>query len=272
MFGFLVASVPELTEEEYLRYRSCYCGLCLSIKERYGQIARLTLNYDMTFLIILLESLYEPQISGDKFRCAVHPKEDREWQRSIFSDYAADMTVALSYLKCLDDWHDNGSLISLSEAQALKSAYNKISALYPRQCSAMTDSLSALTQLEQSSIEDPDKAAACFGQLMGSLFIYYPDDRWSEALYSLGDSLGRLIYLMDACIDLDSDAVKNNYNPFRKYYGLDNYERFSDILKLFMADVISSFNYLPIVEDSILLKNILCSGVWQQFNKKFKKN
>ena len=60
MFGYLVAAAEVLDEEQKKRYKACYCGLCRSLKERHGQLSRLTLNYDLTFLVLLLSSLYEP--------------------------------------------------------------------------------------------------------------------------------------------------------------------------------------------------------------------
>jgi hypothetical protein len=44
-----------------MRYQAYYCGLCRTLKERYGDLGRLTLSNDMTFLLILLSSLYEPE-------------------------------------------------------------------------------------------------------------------------------------------------------------------------------------------------------------------
>ena len=271
MFGYLVASASALTEEEFRQYKATYCGLCRSLKESHGQFSRLTLNYDMTFLIILMESLYEPEISSGESLCIAHPREKRLWKRSIFSDYAADMNLALSYLKCLDDWHDDASLLSLAEAKALKKSYTEISAKYPRQCAAMEQSISRLDDIEQRREENPDEAAECFGHLMGSIFVFDDKDRWSECLYGLGDGLGRFIYLMDACMDLENDALKGSYNPFRRYYGLNNEERFRDILKIYLADAIAYYDYLPLVQYSGLLKNILCSGLWSQFDRKFKR-
>ena len=61
MFGYLVAEPSLLTEEQFARYRACYCGLCRCIKERHGEAARFALTYDMTFLTLLLSSLYEPE-------------------------------------------------------------------------------------------------------------------------------------------------------------------------------------------------------------------
>ena len=57
MFGYLMAASRLLDEDRQLRYRACYCGLCRSLKERHGQLSRLTLNYDLTFLVLLLSSL-----------------------------------------------------------------------------------------------------------------------------------------------------------------------------------------------------------------------
>ena len=269
MIGYLIASASSLTEEERIRYKATYCGLCRTLKDRHGQISRLTLNYDMTFLILLLQSLYEPEEKSGVETCIAHPREKREWWRSEISDYAADMNVALAYLNRLDDWRDDGSVLALAESGILKKAYQETAEKYPRQCAAMEQSIMELSYLEKNGIEDPDAAAATFGHLLGSVFVWR-EDRWQEPLYRLGDSLGRFIYLLDAAVDLEKDAYKDSYNPFRKYYGLDNEERFRDILKIFLADAVIQFDFLPLVKDVDLMKNILCSGLWTVFDEKFR--
>ena len=269
MVGYLIASASSLTEEERIRYKATYCGLCRTLKDRHGQISRLTLNYDMTFLILLLQSLYEPEEKSGVETCIAHPREKREWWRSEISDYAADMNVALAYLNRLDDWRDDGSVLALAESGILKKTYQETAEKYPRQCAAMEQSIMELSYLEKNGIEDPDAAAATFGHLLGSVFVWR-EDRWQEPLYRLGDSLGRFIYLLDAAVDLEKDTYKDSYNPFRKYYGLDNEERFRDILKIFLADAIIQFDFLPLVKDVGLMKNILCSGLWTVFDEKFR--
>ncbi len=268
MFGYLIASVGNLTEAEFNRYRACYCGLCRSLRDRHGQLSRFTLNYDMTFLVLLLGSLYEPEESAGSDRCIAHPKEKRNWFRSEISDYAADMNVALSYLKLRDNWRDDDSLGSLAAAGMLKNSWEKIREEYPMQCAAMEQSIFELNALEDQHLEDPDAAAATFGHLMASVF-QFRGDRWSDTLYAFGDSLGRFIYLMDACMDLDSDTMHNRYNPFRRYYGLDNRELFSGILKMFLGEALLAFDRLPLVQDVNILKNILCFGLWSKFEEKY---
>ena len=272
MFGYLTADLQRLTEEEQSRYKAAYCGLCRALQERHGELARLTLNYDMTFLVLLLQSLYEPEERSGEETCLPHPLEARAWQRSEVTDYAADMNIALAYLKCLDDWEDDGSLSALVRAKALRRAYEKVCADYPRQCEGMRLALRDLSELEKEGTEDPDAAAGSFGRLLAEVFVWR-EDRWSDTLRRMGNALGRALYVMDACMDLGADAARGRYNPFRKSYGLaDEEDRFRSILRMLMGDCVLAFDRLPLVRDAGLLKNILCLGLWSQFDRKYRKD
>jgi hypothetical protein len=269
MFGYLTADSSHLTPEELARYKACYCGLCRSLQDRHGIQARLTLNYDMSFLILLLQSLYEPEEHGGDEPCLVHPFRSRPWQQSGITAYAADLNLALAYLKCLDNWEDDGSLLALGEAKALQKAYEDVCERYPRQCAVMQESLRELGTLEKDRREDPDAASACFGRLLGELFVWR-EDRWADTLRRMGEALGRAVYVMDACMDLDGDAARGRYNPFRRWYGLsDNRERFRAMLQMLMGDCLRAFDILPLVQDVSILKNILCIGFWSQFERKY---
>ena len=268
MFGYLTACTELLDEEQLRRYRAAYCGLCRSLKERHGELSRLTLTYDLVFLSLLFDSLYEPERRQGEARCVAHPFAPRPWQRSESSDYAADMTVALAYLKCRDDWDDDSNPAALAEAAALKGAFRRVAALWPRQCAAMEEGVRALRNMEKAHDESPDRAAECFAAMMGEIFIWR-DDRWSGTLYRLGAALGRFLYILDACMDLDGDTFYNRYNPFRRFYGLDNAARFRDILRMLLADCVRELDRLPLVQDAGILQNIVCIGLWTEFNKKF---
>ena len=242
MFGYLTADRGHLTPEEDARYRAAYCGLCRSLRKRWGNLSGFTLNYDQCFLILLLQSLYEAEEKNGEERCLMHPVKPHTWWQSEYTDYAADMNIALSYF---------------------------ISNRYPRQCNAMKKSVLALRQIEKDGTEDPDGAAETFAGLMAEVFVYR-DDHWSETLRRFGASLGRILYILDACMDLDQDTIRNRFNPFRRYYGLpDNGKRFSDILRMLLGECLLHFDRLPLVEDVGILKNILCFGLWTQFDKKF---
>jgi hypothetical protein len=269
MFGYLVAATKVLENEDLARYKSVYCGLCRSLSRCFGQTARLTLNFDMTFLVLLLGSLYEPEEERGDQTCVRHPIEAHPYAMSELTDYAAHMNIAMAYLKCLDDWKDDRRVTAWAEARTLKAGYETVKAKYPRQCGAIEQALGELSALEDAGREDPDAAAACFGAMMREIFVY-KEDRWAESLRSMADALGRFVYLLDAAIDLEDDVSHGSYNPFRSLAGdADNGERFRDILRMQLGECIFWFDRLPLVQDVNLLKNILCVGLWAAFNQKY---
>ena len=70
MFGYVIANLEGLTQAQKDRYKGCYCGLCRVLKQRHGFSGRLTLTYDMTFLVLLLCSCSDQ-------RAFVHRGNDR---------------------------------------------------------------------------------------------------------------------------------------------------------------------------------------------------
>lgn len=270
MFGYLVADTNRLDDADEQRYKAAYCGLCRTLKERHGTASQMTLNYDMTFLILLLSSLYEPEEISGEGKCLPHPRHARQWIRTEMTDYAADMNVALAYLKCLDDWEDDRSLSARAEAAVFKKAYLRVKEQYPRQVAAMTSSLDKLHEQEKRNDDNADDAANCFGEMMAEIFVK-EEDRWSGYLRNFGKSLGRVIYIMDAVMDLESDVKNNNFNPFFTRFGTDNEENFRIILRALLSECVWEFDKLPLVQDEKILKNILCVGLWQEFNKKYSK-
>ena len=130
MFGYIVVNQSEMKFKEYDVYRSYYCGLCQSLKERYGVLGQLSLNYDMTFILMLLTGLYEPKEQEDQCRCVAHPLEKHATRRNLFTDYVADMTVLFACYKAEDDWEDENSLRGLAYSHLLERKIHKKPLLY----------------------------------------------------------------------------------------------------------------------------------------------
>ena len=132
MFGYVIANDESLDEAEKSRWHSAYCGLCRTIGKRCGRHCRLTLTFDMTFLALLLQSLYEPAEHEGHARCALHPAKPQPYEMSEAMDYAADVGILLAYHKCLDDWNDERKLSGRVSAAALHGAYAKAASRQPR--------------------------------------------------------------------------------------------------------------------------------------------
>ena len=266
MFGYVVANIDKLTNEEMQQYRSCYCGLCKALGSRHGTISRVTLTYDMTFLVLLLSSLYNKNNKTETERCIIHPLKPHKYWRNEITDYAADMNVALAYYNFLDNWADDRNILSLCEAKLFELEYKKVLKQYPKQCLIISECLKELSQIEKSGELNADIPANCFGKLMGEIFIY-TEDEYSERLRGFGRSLGKFIYIMDACLDLKKDIKHESYNPSI----MSSSEDFSSILNVLMADCTEKYKQLPLNQDNKLLENILYSGVWTKYEAEKRK-
>lgn len=268
MFGHIQANINDLAESEKERYRAAYCGLCRTIGKRHGQLARLGLSYDLTYLSVLLSSLYEPKEVCTECRCLIHPCKKRDICTCECTEYAADMTVALTYYKCLDDWKDDRNFIQFLYAKCLEKHYHQVKEKWPRQCEAIERELEILSQIEQSKSSNPDAAANSFGRLMEELFVL-KEDEWEHPLRTLGYNLGKYIYFADAILDFEKDKKKGSYNPLN--YIESKPEELRPVLESFLGSASQAFEYLPLVQDAPLLKNILYSGIWLKYNQEMNK-
>ena len=268
MFGFVTASYKELDKEQQKRYGAVYCGICRRIRVQSGNMARLGLSYDMAFLALLHMSLYEPEETGGKNACMLHPVTKRPWVDNAYIRYAADMNVALGYYNCLDDWQDDGKRSAKWMADAFGKYLPEMESRYPRQCSAIRECIENLSVLEKANCPNPDEPAACFGSLMAELLVV-EEDLWASDLREMGYALGRFIYLMDAAVDFEKDKKKGKYNPFLAM-GEEDPQKWEDYLVLAMGRCTRAFERLPLVQDKALLDNILYSGVWMKYRGKRK--
>ena len=70
----LFADREIMTEEQVGRYPGVLLRPLPRAQRRHGAAARFTLNYDMTFLVLLLSSMCEPEEEESGCgRCAAHP-------------------------------------------------------------------------------------------------------------------------------------------------------------------------------------------------------
>lgn len=223
MFGYVIPWKEKLTEEEWAVYRGTYCGLCHAMGRRYGFAARFLLNYDFTFLALLLNK--GPAAPERKCRrCVSAPLKGRPaCEHSAALDSAADISVLLVYWKLKDRQQDEKGFQKLS-AFLMLGLFYFLFRRARRRNAALNQSIgahiSSLSQLEQSGCASIDRTADQFAQIMTAMV---PAD-WPEperrALTQLLYHLGRWIYLIDAWDDLKDDLKHRRYNPVSLRYQL----------------------------------------------------
>lgn len=266
MFGYVRPCLESLDEAQKKRYRAWYCGLCQSLGDRHGFRGRMTLTYDMTFLALLLNSLYEPLEHEDSARCGAHPTKPQPFATSECTEYAADATVLLAYHKLMDDWHDDRKVSRRAMAQALSSAYRAASARRPAVVQAIESGMTDIRAIEQRGDESLDAAANRFGAILGRVFSYR-EDFWAGELRRMGAWLGKFVYLMDAVMDYDEDLKSGSYNPLVAAGAVPG--DVSEGLRSIAAQAAQSFERLPLEQDIHILRNVMYAGIWGQYCGKF---
>ena len=200
-----------------------YCGLCHTLSQRYGQAARFILNYDFTYLAILLsDGTAGAQGAG---RCYTSPIKKRPYlEPTAAMELAADESVILAYWQLRDGVEDHAWASGLkyrAGARLLESAYKRAAAFGRNSIRRCAASLQLLSALEQAKDPSMDRAAdtfavAAFQRCGGAGRTPSGGGCMEQILYHLG----RWVYLIDAADDLKKDAESGNYNPVALRYGL----------------------------------------------------
>jgi len=267
MFGYVIANKDSLNEERQEYYKACYCGLCRTLGREFRGLGRLTLNYDMAFLVLVLSSIYNKEKKEGQERCVAHPiKSHKYWEKEI-TEYAADMNIILAYFNFLDDWQDDKKLIAYGEAKFFEKDYEKAKEKYPEKSRFIKNQLNELSNIERNGVMNPDVPSKVFGNILGEVFAYKKDKN-EDNLRGFGKELGEFIYIMDAVLDFKEDIKKEKYNPL---VGISS-KNFKNILNILMYEAVESYKKLPIEADKDIIENVLFLGVWTQYEMIKKEN
>lgn len=241
MFGYITPLKAELKVKDFERFKCYYCGLCCQIKRQFGNIPRMSLNYDMTFLALLIDGLNPKEVKADSHICVLHPTE----KKTIVINnkplaYAAAINISLFYYKLIDDIHDDKNLKSRISAIALSPYRKKFTKAILETDQKIKECLINLDILEkEKNFTSIDEICHPFSELVGTVLRDYPFElsedcqELRDTLYTLGYSIGKWIYLIDALDDLKDDIEKNKFNPINFLYNKENlgYNKFIEIIK-----------------------------------------
>ena len=261
MFGRVIPNKAELKVREEEIYRSYYCGLCHALFKK-GPLTSLSLNYDMTFLSLLLNSLYESGTKNNRCRCICHMCKKHPETSDSYTGYVSHMTIILSYYKCLDDYKDDKNIIKGLYAFYLGFKVKKLCKKYPCKHENIKTLLKELSNAEKTA--SLEECATLFGNILSEVFTP-EEDLWADILSRLGFYLGKFIYIADAYEDIEEDIKKNRPNPLKSMYSAPEFHsECHTILNMMAAQAAEEFERLPLVENVEILRNIIYSGIWQK--------
>ena len=216
MYGYIRPDRGELRGREYELFRAEYCGLCQTLRERYGPMARFVVNYDLTFMAMVL-STGKPVTQP--LRCPVHPLQKRS---VVCADEAlttaADYSVILTWWKLSDTISDEKgpkAAAALTGELAFRHAYRQAALRRPAFDANARECLAQLRRLEVADDPSLDRAADCFARILAAAAEEAPDEENRRIERELFYHVGRSIYILDAVDDLQDDIRTDSYNPLR---------------------------------------------------------
>ena len=225
MFGFLNAPCSGCNNREHSVYRAHFCGLCNRLRKDYGLPMRFLVNRDATFLSLLGNAL-DPAPAPPVNTTCCNPlgKPRLVVQDGAAVSYAAAITMCGLKAKLDDEVADRRfsptrfalrSMRGVLARPVSKAGVHLYQTGFP--VDAVREALAGQSLIEQqaSRCGNPDLAALSqpsaftFGKI-----VAHTADHARDSLEQIGQSLGRLIYTLDAWVDQKQDARTRQFNPF----------------------------------------------------------
>ncbi len=257
MFGYITTDPRTLSKDAKKRYKTAYCGLCRALAKKYGAFARFMLSFDVTFLLLMLESVKDKS-STCYGKCPYRFGRKCECVCGDDADYCADATMLLFCKKLADDIADDNSLKAKLLLKIFNNKYKKACESLPHLADGIDRHLKELSRAERAGQTNPDIPANIFGGLLADVFAK------NEVLRDFGFELGRFIYLADAACDFKSDIKRGRYNPLTRLRRKDFYGMLAGQLQ----KCCEHYDALDIRDNRDIIENVLYEGVWLKIHLK----
>lgn len=276
MFGYVIPDKLNMYIKDFNVFQAYYCGLCKTLGKTGSQITRLCTNYDITFYNVLLHSLTKTQVTFERKLCVYNGKKKTVVKVDDISRKMADLAVMLVYYNAEDDVVDGKkSRAFIKWRLALRK--RKAAQRLPMIDKLMKDSFARLGLLEKEKCKSIDMVADCFASLMRDITKQLMETDYNIDTFMY--NLGRMVYLLDAVDDVESDSRKHRYNPIlinygectqKKDYLEKNADELSFLLKSTYNKMVGCYNMMDIVLYEGVLSNTIYLGIKMQMERLLK--
>ena len=215
MFGYTIPIESMLSEDDRVSYRNYYCETCHHLKEEYGLMPTLTVNYEMTFAALFFNSILDEgvklQYVPKRHFCVLRKSASHTELMHRITAYS----VLVANNSLLDDKMDgNGSLKANLGLLGLNRAITKAKEEFPEYDRAILNGYEKLREIERSGECDPIVMGSYSAQSMIDVLEMMLGERFDDRMHELFRNLGIWVYVLDAIEDFDDDMKDGTYNPF----------------------------------------------------------
>lgn len=211
--------------------RQHYCGTCKAIGQAYGQRSRLLLNFDGVFLAELLTQLHNMEVQNWEPRlqrpntCFNMPKEEAPFSLR----YAGAATLLFSALSLEDQLVDRPDMSWRFAQRLYQTPFQKavadlsewgVNTTYVYNQAEQQRQLEREAARQDDLLEQLNHYSEPTSQLTAHVFSKAgATPAQTTALERLGQTFGRLLYVLDAFEDYEKDVFRGEFNPLALYWG-----------------------------------------------------
>ena len=229
MYGFIKPDQSQLSKEDKSAYKKAYCGQCATLQEIFGYHYRTLVSYDAAFFGLLISAQQNKPDKTEKQWCAIFPKKPAIYSTKqlpqIFSACIANLILSI---KLSDAVLEKKSFIKNLSIKLCSSKFKKAKEIlkslqFP--IYLLNDTLERqqkIETLDKQEIETYAEPSACFiAEIFRFTAVTTGNTKNEKLLYQIGYHTGKIIYLIDSCIDIIDDVEKKKFNALIASYQTD---------------------------------------------------
>ena len=205
-------------------FSQAQCGLCAHYGQAYRTRTRMLAATDPSLLLVMAEAISEAPFERTRVRCPLTLKLTKRRAfdpESSLVATIAELQLALAGEKLLDDRLDREGLLSRLAASFLErdlAAGRSRLGDHGFPVGQLQETLRRQRELESNPVSDLDALSSPTSEALGLV------SGWLASSLSLGieevancrrfgETLGRLLYMVDALYDLERDRIEQRFNP-----------------------------------------------------------
>lgn len=278
MFGYIKTDKPEMKIKEYEAYRGLYCSLCKAMGKHFGVFSRLTLSYDITFLVLTRLCFGGTLPIYEGGCCSFNPTKKCNYCSNADEElrYASAISMMMFYHKLRDNISDESFFKRLLMYLLLPWAtlkYKKAKKMYGDVAVIIRECMKNQADTENKNSALSDEAAHWSAEALGRITAYNINDPEGN-IYRFGYGIGKWVYLTDAFDDIEKDLKEKSYNVFVNKYSLENNEYNKAIKDEITATInMSSVIFIDAYENienktlTPIMENIIYEGMHKSLDR-----
>jgi len=280
MFGYILPDKPNMYMKDYALYKAFYCGMCKSIKQCHkSELLRLSVNYDVTFINVLLHGILGQEMTFKDEACILNPfKKKCILKGDEVSETCVYLNTLLADFKTRDDLFDRPSLGKKFLRTLFKKKIKVAREKLPEAAAAFDTAFDRQSLVEGTYSPSFDDAAEPFANCMQDVFKSILKEKYSEEIGDLAFYLAKYVYLLDAVDDFEKDVKNEEYNPFKYRYkncktkkDLIRIPEINEILSGLLYCIKDVYKRIPVFGTESLITNTLWYGLGSRAKEVFEK-